>query len=231
LWTVADPDVAEAMARSFLGKLPPELVDELLAEGERTDYPAGTTIYREGEAPRAVLVIEGLLRVYMTSAEGRQVTVRYARDADVLGVAVLVGGPVNVAVQALAPSSLFRINARILTQAARQDARVAWAVAEELNRRLYDTLQQTAINTFGSVKQRVAAALLDLAAGQQRPQDRLVAQVSQQELADAVGSVREVVARALRELRVAGLVATGPDSVLIVDPAGLHDQAWSVAAE
>lgn len=68
---MADPDVAEAMARSFLGKLPLDLVDELLAEGERTDYPAGTTIYREGAAPRAVLVIEGLLRVYMTFAEGR----------------------------------------------------------------------------------------------------------------------------------------------------------------
>ena len=53
---VADPDVADAMARSFLGKLPPELVNELLAEGERTDYPAGTTIYREGAAPRAVIL-------------------------------------------------------------------------------------------------------------------------------------------------------------------------------
>ena len=49
--------------------------------------------------------------------------------------------------------------------------------------------------------------------------------------ADAVGSVREVVARALRDFRVAGLVATGPDSVLIVDPAGLHDRAWSATAE
>ena len=227
---MTDPDVAEAMARSFLGKLPPELVDELLAEGERTDYPAGATIYREGEAPRAVLVIEGLLRVYMTSAEGRQVTVRYARDADVLGVAVLVGGPVNVAVQALAPCSLFRINARILTQAARQDARVAWAVAEELNRRLHDTLQQTAINAFGSVRQRVAAHLLDLASAQQRPEGRLVARVSQQELADAVGSVREVVARVLREFRLAGLVATAPDSVVIFDAARLHGESWSSTA-
>jgi CRP/FNR family transcriptional regulator, cyclic AMP receptor protein len=228
---VADPDVAEAMARSFLGKLPQELVDELLAEGERTDYPAGTTIYREGAAPRAALVIAGLLRVYMTSAEGRQVTVRYARDADVLGMAVLVGGPVNVAVQALAPSSLFRINARILLQAARQDARVAWAaVAEELNRRLYDTLQQTAINAFGSVRQRVAAHLLDLASAQQRPEGRLVAQVSQQELADAVGSVREVVARVLREFRLAGLVATAPDSVMIFDAARLHSESWSPTA-
>lgn len=217
------------MAGSFLGKLPSELVDELLAEGERTDYPAGSTIYREGEAPRAVLVIDGLLRVYMSSAEGRQVTVRYARGADVLGIAVLVGGPVNVALQALAPSSLFRINARTLTQAAHQDARVAWAVAEELNRRLYDTLQQAAINTFGSVRQRVAAHLLDLASGQQRRDGRLVAQVSQQELADAVGSVREVVARVLRAFRLAGLVATAPDSVLILDPAGLHRESWSSA--
>jgi len=46
-----------------------------------------------------------------------------------------------------------------LTGAARRDARVAWALAEELNRRLYETLQQTAINAFGSVKQRVAAHL------------------------------------------------------------------------
>jgi CRP/FNR family transcriptional regulator, cyclic AMP receptor protein len=227
---VADPDVADAMARSFLGRLPAELIDRLLAEGERADYPAGTTIYREGASPRAVLVIDGLLRVYMTSPEGRQVTVRYARGGDVLGIAVLVGGPVNVSVQALAPSSLFRINAQTLTQAARQDARVAWAVAEELNRRLYDTLQQTAINAFGTVRQRVAAHLLDLASAQQRPQGRLVAQVSQQELADAVGSVREVVARVLREFRLARLVATAPDSVLIFDAARLHSESWSSTA-
>ncbi len=109
------------------------------SEGERADYPAGTTIYRAGSAPRAALVVQGLIRVYMTSLEGRQVTVRYARPGDVLGIAVLVGGPANVGVQAVAPSSLFRISSRALTAAARRDARVAWAVAEELNRRLYDT--------------------------------------------------------------------------------------------
>jgi CRP/FNR family transcriptional regulator, cyclic AMP receptor protein len=225
VWIVPDPQVADAMQRSFLGKLPRELVDRLRAEGERTDYPAGSVIYRDGAPPRAVLVVDGLLRVYMTSAEGRQVTVRYARDADVLGIAVLVGGPVNVSVQAVAPSSLFRIDGRTLMAAARQDARVAWAVAEELNQRLYDTLQQTAINAFGSVRQRVAAHLLDLGSAQQRPQGRLVARVSQQELADAVGSVREVVARVLRDLRLAGIVATAPDSVVVLDAPRLQRQS------
>jgi len=219
------------MAGSFLGKLPKEVVDRLMAEGERTDYPAGTTIYREGSAPRSVLVVYGLVRVYMTSPEGRQVTVRYARDRDVLGIAVLVGGPVHVSVQTLAPSSLFSLRAAVLLEAARSDARVAWAIAEELNRRLYATLDQTAINTFGTVRQRVAAHLLDLASTQQRPRTRLVAKVSQQELADAVGSVREVVARVLREFRLAGLVATGPDSVVILDAVRLHDESYSPTVE
>ena len=226
---MADREVNDAFARSFLRALPQELVAALRAEGERTDYPAGTTIYRAGSDPRAVLVVQGLIRVYMTSSEGRQVTVRYARPGDVLGIAVLVGGPANVDVQALAPSGLFRISARMLTGAARSDPRVAWAMAEELNRRLYETLQQTAINAFGSVRQRVAAHLLDLASAQLHPRGRLVARVSQQELADAVGSVREVVARALRDFRIAGIVATSSDSVLILDVTRLHSETWGPA--
>ena len=77
-----------------------------------------------------MLVVRGLIRVYMASPEGRQVTVRYARAADVLGVAVLVGGPANVSARALAESSLFRISSRALTGAARRDTRVAWALAK-----------------------------------------------------------------------------------------------------
>jgi CRP/FNR family transcriptional regulator, cyclic AMP receptor protein len=229
-WLVADADVVTAMAGSFLGKLPSELVDGLLASGDRTDYPPGTTIYREGSAARTWLVVRGLVRVYMSSPEGRQVTVRDARDRDVLGIAVLVGGPADVGAQTLAESTLFRIDAAMLTAAARADGRVAWPLAEELNRRLYANLRQTAINAFGSVRQRVAAHVLDLASGQQRPDGPLVARVSQQELADAVGSVREVVARVLRDLRLERLVATSPDSIRILDPTRLHDQCWNPTA-
>jgi CRP/FNR family transcriptional regulator len=222
---VADQETDETLARSFLGALPPELTARLRAEGERADYPAGTTVYQPGSDPQAALVVRGLLRVYLASAEGRQVTVRYARPGDVLGIAVLVGGPVSVGVQAVQPAGLFRIPARVLTAAAGQDARVAWAMAQELNRRLYEVLEQTAVNAFGSVRQRVAGHLLDLASAQQHPRDRLIARVSQQDLADAAGSVREVVARVLRDFRVAGIVATSADSVVILDPARLHAES------
>ena len=222
---MVDREVEDALARSFLTELPAEVVGRLRAEGERADYPAGTTVYRAGSSPQAALVVRGLLRVYLASIEGRQVTVRYARPGDVLGIAVLVGGPASVGVQAVELSGLFRISSRTLTAAARRDPRVSWAIAGELNRRLYDTLEQAAVNAFGSVRQRVAGHLLDLASAQQHPAARLVAHVSQQELADAVGSVREVVARALRDFRVAGIVATTADSVVILDAARLYAES------
>jgi CRP/FNR family transcriptional regulator len=226
---VVDRDVEDALTRSFLAKLPAELLGKLREDGERADYPAGATVYRAGEEPRAALVVRGLLRVYLSSPGGRQVTVRYARPGDVLGVAVLVGGPANTSVQTLERSSVFRISARTLTAAARHDPHASWAIAEELNRRLYGVLEQTAVNAFGSVRQRVAVHLLDLASDRQRPDGGLVANVSQQELADAAGSVREVVARALRELRDAGILATTADRIEILDPARLYEESGGAA--
>ena len=220
-WTMADCETEDALAHSFLAELPAEVISELRAGGERADYPAGIMVYQPGSEPRVALVVRGLLRVFLASLEGRQVTVRYARPGDVLGIAVLVGGPASVGVQAVEPSGLFRLSSRTLLAAARRDARVSWAIAGELNRRLYDTLEQTAVNAFGSVRQWVAAHLLDLASAQQEPA-WLAARVSQQELADAVGSVREVVARVLRELRVAGVIATAADRIVILDAARLY---------
>src|SRR5438552_3676843 len=123
-----------ASLRSFLAGLPAEVAGRLREEGERADYPAGTTVYRAGSDPQAALVVRGLIRVYLSSAGGRQVTVRYARPGDVLGIAVLVGGPGNFGVQAVEPSSVFRISARTLVAAARRDPRVSWASADELDR-------------------------------------------------------------------------------------------------
>ncbi|HZC72151.1 MAG TPA: Crp/Fnr family transcriptional regulator [Jatrophihabitans sp.] len=221
---MTESQLRTAIAASFLSGLPRRLLEELLAARDCVDVPAGTTVYRPGEEPRAFLVVAGLLRVYMSSPEGRQVTVRYTRAGDVLGIPVLIGGPVQVGVSTLADSALFHIDPRILISTARRDPAVAWALAEEVNRRLYENLRQTAVNAFGTVRQRVAVHLLDLAAADQQPGAAPVARTSQQELADAVGSVREVVARVLRDFRAAGLVETAPDTVRILDAAALHEE-------
>ena len=155
-----EPDIEAALQRSFLGRLPRDLVDRLVEGQLRMEVPADTTIYREGEASRAFLVISGLFRLFLVSGDGRQVTIRYGRPPDVLGTALVVGGPLDVRAQTLAPSTILGIDVGRLEEAARRDAAVAYALSQELSRRLDETLQQLAINAFGSVKQRVASQLL-----------------------------------------------------------------------
>src|SRR4029078_2881671 len=146
----------------------------------------------------------------MHASDGRQVTVRYVRAGDLLGVPALVGGPAPVFVQAVVAVSVFLFDVDRVKRAARHEAPVAWIFAEECVHRLYDVLEELAGNTFASVRQRVARHLLDLATSRQGASRTLTVSVNQQDLANSVGSVREVVARVLAELRAEHLVRTSP---------------------
>jgi CRP/FNR family transcriptional regulator len=218
--------IEEAVARSLLAAFPAALRETLIQEAIPLDLPAGTTLYYEEDEPRCGVVITGLIRVYMTSPDGRQITVRYARAGDMLGVAALVGGPAPVSVQILTDVTLLMLNVRTLQMSGQTDPQVGWLMAQEVTRRLYETLEALAGNIFGSLRQRLARHLLDLAASRQEGQS-LVVKATQQELADAVGSVRPVVARIIRDLRTEGLITTSSDGIIILKPAELHAETWS----
>jgi CRP/FNR family transcriptional regulator len=172
-------------------------------------------------------MMRGLLRVYMHASDGRQVTVRYVRAGDLLGVPALIGGPAPVFVQAVTPGAAFFIDVGSVKRAALLDASLAWALAEECVHRLYDVLEEVAGNAFASVRQRVARHLLDLATSRPEAPRTLVAMVNQQDLANSAGSVREVVARLLAEFRDEGLVRTSPGRVEILDPIRMSQELWS----
>ena len=215
-----------AIRQSALAKLPPALLKTLTREAIPVNLPAGTTLYYEEDEPRCGLVISGLIRVYMTSPDGRQITVRYVRAGGLLGIAALVGGPAPVSVQILTDAALLMLNVRTLQFSGQTEPKVGWLLAQEVTRRLYDTLEALAGNAFGSLQQRVARHLLDLAASHQQGQGLLV-RLTQQELADAVGSVRPAVARILRDLRLEGIISTSSDGILILKPDELHAKTWS----
>ena len=220
-------DVVALLRRGGWASLPAQTIESLVEGGRITGFPAGHTIYAEADAVALAVVLQGLLRVYMHASDGRQVTVRYVRAGDLLGVPALVGGPAPVFVQAVVASAAFLFAVDRVTRIARTDAPVAWAFAEEAVHRLYDVLEELAGNTFGSVRQRVARHLLDLAASRSGADGPLTALVSQQDLANSVGSVREVVARVLAELRAERLVRTSPGRVEILDPVRMSRQLWS----
>jgi CRP/FNR family cyclic AMP-dependent transcriptional regulator len=219
--------VQRAIVASRLADLSPSLRERVLAGAFPIQLPAGGSIYRDDDEPRCALVVTGLVRVILSALDGRALTIRYARAGELLGVPTIIGGPAPVSAELVTDSRLLALNARALTHLGQSEPAVGWMLATEVTHRLYDTIDAVADRAFGSLRQRTARHLLDLATRQH--DGRLIAPVTQQELAEAVGSARPAVARVVAELRALGLVATASLGVAILDAEGLHAEVRSPA--
>ena len=220
--TVLEELVRSGSRGGFLSDLPEDVAERLLAGAIRISVPAGALIYRDGESPRVIVVVNGLLRVFLRSADGRQVTVRYVRDGDVAGLLLVLGGPGPTSIQAMTSASVAALQVDTLRSLLASDPRVARVCAGELTRQLYKALEDLSEQAFLPVRERLVHHLLDLAStGDDR---HLLVRASQQELADAIGSVREVVTRTLHRLRDEGLIETSRDGIVLLDPLRLSEE-------
>jgi CRP/FNR family transcriptional regulator, cyclic AMP receptor protein len=181
---------------------------------------AGSILHREGDVEAHFeLVTAGFLRVYVAAPDGRTMTVRYCRPGAILGAVSLFAERFSLpaTIQALVETDVLALRPEVVRRLAQEDGRVAQAVLRELSERVLAFIAEIPGSAFGTVRQRIARHLLDLASEHQRG-TALVAPVSQQELAEAVGTVREVIVRALRELRTEELVRTGRGGIEILAP-------------
>jgi CRP/FNR family transcriptional regulator, cyclic AMP receptor protein len=229
-----DADLRRAISMSHLGGLPPAALAELLAGAVRAKVPAGSVTHREGEhAPHLELVVSGVVRVFVTAPDGRTMTIRYCRSGALIGVMSLfaAGFTLPATIQALVDADVLRLAPGAARTAGERDVRVARAFLAEQSERAMNFMCEIPGGAFATMRQRVARHLLDLAserASQPARGQELAAPVSQRELADAVGTVREVVVRVLRELREDGLVRTERDRIVIVDPDHLTQElGWN----
>jgi CRP/FNR family cyclic AMP-dependent transcriptional regulator len=206
-----------AVARSALVDLPASALRQLIERGTRLDAKARTTIYREGDAPMVVLVAYGTLRIYATTEDGREFTLFWAHPGDWLGYILVAGGPTDVSAQAVSDSALHVIPADLLESLARTDTAVAWALMRAMSARVRQLVGSVRMLVFMDLRERVGHRLVELAF-RQPAGSGLVAEVSQQDLADLVGSPRTSIARILAELREEGIVRTVPRGIEIVKP-------------
>jgi CRP/FNR family cyclic AMP-dependent transcriptional regulator len=216
---LSDPE-AQAIENSHLRSLSGRVLSDLTEGAVRLPVGPGTTIHWEGDTePHVRLVVSGLVRMYVTGFDGRTVTVRYCRPGALIGVLTLFVSSFQlpVTIQAITEVKLLALRPAVVREAAERDAGVAYALLGELSERVLSFIAEIPGNVFTTVRQRLARHLLDLASAQQEGPE-LAAAISQQELAEAVGTVREVVVRSLRELRQDGVLATRRSRIVILDP-------------
>jgi CRP/FNR family transcriptional regulator, cyclic AMP receptor protein len=192
------------------------------------ELAAGQTLHWAGDRERHVeLVLQGMVRVHASASDGRTLTIRYCRAGDLMGILSLYAEPfvMPATTQAIVDSELLRINPDLVRRLADRDVRVAKALLLELSARVAAFTTEIGGSAFSTVRQRVARHLLDLATQGQNSSE-LTAPVSQQKLADAVGTVREVVVRTLRDLRREGLLETRRGGIGVLAPERLLAEAY-----
>jgi CRP/FNR family transcriptional regulator, cyclic AMP receptor protein len=224
---MATQPVVDLAGTPFLDRLPRESREQVLVNSSRIRYSAGTIAFQAGDADRADILERGLARLYLTSAEGRQTTIRYVHPGELMGGLLVMGGVFDGSVQMLLDSAVIHLDLLTVRRRVEVDPALGNALAADLAQRYSHCVRTIAMHAFGSVVQRVAFDLLDRACRTQLSGGQLEAAVSQQEIADGIGSARPVVANALTTIRTRRLVDTARRRVRIVDPTGLEALAFS----
>lgn len=180
------------------------------------DAVAGAGVFDEA----AAAVLDGVVRVFTVSTGGRQLTVRYCRPGDVFGLAsAIAGSAVPTSAEAVTPVVLAVLPAPALRDLAMRDAEFAWSLAHEVAAVSMDGVRALADIGQRSTLSKVATHLLEWA--DTTRDGTTVARANHQQLADATGTAREVVTRALASLRDGGMVETRRGAVVITDPPAL----------
>lgn len=214
------PASLAAWESSFFAELPHEIRNAMLHDAFIVTVPAGQPIYEASAPPRLALLHHGQARVKVVSKEGRAATIRYAGPGEVIGLpAAIAQGSPAVSADAITDCEVSMLNVTTMRRLAGTEARVGWLLAQQACQLVFESVDFMGDNLFGTVNQRVSRHLLDLASNSP---EGLIVRVDQQEIADAIGSVREVVARALRRLRESDVIGRHPAGILIKSPSELH---------
>jgi len=199
-----------------LAKLPDGVVRQIRDTLQTMSIPSGTVVFDEHQPCRGFpFVLEGAIRVAKLSGSGRELPLYrvLAGESCIITSSCLLGhadynargvaeGPTTLA---LLPRPLFD---EMLGEPAFRD--FVFALFSERMAELMQLVEEVA---FRKLDQRLAALLL----GKGR-----VVHATHQQLADELGSVREMVSRLLKGFAEQGLVRLGREQVELLDAAGLR---------
>ncbi len=216
-----------AAAETILARLPllagvPEVARARLAGAARpVRYREGEVVFRRGEpgADGMLVVLDGLVRVHMATPAGRELTLGLVGPGEPVGeIALIDGGPRSADATALTPVSGLMLRHADAVAVIEQDIAVAHALLRTLAGRLRRTTDQVEAVGLRNLSQRVAGALVRLAAADPAGLVRL----SQGQIAALVAATRPKVNAVLTELRARGLVEPARAGLRLPDPAALR---------
>ena len=210
-------DITLLKNQSFWPHLSPEERQTVEQHAIASHFSAGQPVkLGSSNCIGPLFVVRGILRVYLLSEDGREATIYRVRagEACVLSAScVLSAITFDVQIDAETDCDLLIIPTATFAALMEHNLYVENYVYRSSTERLSDLIQAVERMFFLTLRQRVAAFLIDESASSGT--DRLT--LTQEQLAKAIGSAREAVSRILKQLSQTGSITVSRGGIVIAD--------------
>ncbi len=225
--TVQRIDLASVLEKTALfSSLSPSEVQQLAARTLRKFFSAGELLFCEGEPCKGLHIIaRGNVRIFKTSLSGREQVLAVNTDGEsVAELPVFDGGPYPASAIAITDTEIVFISRGDFHAHCMEHPEVSLKVLSVVGARLRRLVGIIEELSFTTIRQRLISALIKLAQAAGRPTERGIEfqlPGSHQELANQLGTVRELISRNLMRLQAEGLLEVDARQIVVRDIKGL----------
>lgn len=209
---LSDSEIVELTDKSIFDRVE---IEALLEHAKFVSYARGECIIEKNALDNDLyLIIDGRVRAYSVSSEGRELTFGYQSAGSFFGeMALLSGHPRSASVEADEPAQLACISAEGFELAAAAQPNIRRQLMTGLIERVGELTDRVESQAFLNVYGRIRVLLLCDTEASNEPQIR--PKMTQQSIANHVGASREMVSKIMKQLRQGGYIEVGRDSITI----------------
>ena len=200
--------------------LPDSIQSEIASKLSPRHYDAGQVIYMEGDPANYVHFLQsGWIKAVRISPEGREQAMLFLKPTEVFGdIAVMTGTPYPCTVIALEPADVWVIQKEDLHELIARYPELARIIIQRLGERVLHYIDLVEDLALRSVESRLANTLLKHVehTGEQLIVPRR-SWATFDEMAVRLGTVRDVLSRALHAFEQEGLLRVERQNIVILD--------------
>jgi CRP/FNR family transcriptional regulator len=190
-------------------------------------FVGGEVVFREGDDSSSCYIVRsGRARAVREHPDGRSITLANFGPGDIFGeLAMFDDERRSATIETLEDTEAIAILGGDMRRLLGEHADISVKLLASLGRRLRETNERLARQSFQTVQSRVASVLLQLVAGARSEgveEGDVLITSTQASLAQLAGSSRESASRFLAVLERAGIITQGRGRLVVHDPAALE---------
>ncbi len=182
-----------------------------------SDVPAGTLLFDSVSCKGVIVVISGIVRVYIVSEEGREITLYrlFENDVCTLSLSCLMGTmPMQAMIKTDTDCRIASLSNDVFSDIHKSNPEIQNLLLATMNARLNDIMWVVEQVTFRGMDRRIGEFLLS------RPSTVIYA--THEEISAELGTAREVVSRMLKYFEKNGYIELSRGKLKVTDPEGLR---------